>query len=144
MDYYQEAFGSFEPHRDPDAAVKFALDCLLLSGKVGWLQDVLDARSDTLSIAAEPGWQLERRNARVSDPTVYGGWPDSAEFRAYVDPDEFELAHPEAFYDARTFAGFVWVALAVYGRRHPEDMPLVARLLDLLPKRPAPEAAEVG
>ncbi len=133
VDFYDEAYGGFAPHRDEHAAVKFALAALATRRQLARLEPLLADPMAVSGVMGEPGWELERRYPHAPDPGTYAGWPAWADYRAYVDPEEYELAHPEAFYSARAFAGYLWVTLAVQGRRHPEDVPLVRRLLAALP-----------
>ena len=64
----------------------------------------------------------------------YEHWPPGAEFRASVDPDDYELAFPESFYTASAFAGFVRAILRAYVARHPGRAEEAERVKALLAK----------
>ena len=79
-----------------------------------------------------PGWLLERRSE--GDTRGYEHWPPGTEFRASVDPDDYELAFPERFYTASAFAGFVRAILRAYVARHPNRAAEAEHVEALLPK----------
>ena len=120
MSIYQEAFGPYAPHTDPDAAVKFCLQALALDNRLAALADVLKEGSRVSGIGGEPGWELERRDDadRTED---FADWPTGARFRAFVDPGEFELGTPEGFYTRAALLGFVEAIVHAYLACHPNQ-----------------------
>ena len=116
--YKPEAFGVFQPHKDSDAAIKFCLDSIAMDHRFPALARLLDDSTNVGGVGGVPGWLLERRSE--GDTRGYERWPPGAEFRASVDPDDFELAFPEGFYTAPAFAGFVHAILRAYVARHPD------------------------
>ena len=132
-DYFREAFGGFEEHEDPDAAIKFCLNALAMDHAFSRLIRLLSDDRDFDGIGGVPGWALDRwregdKNYEQQD------WPPGAEFRASVDPDEYELAFPEGFYTAPAFAGFVHAILRAYVARHPGRAAEAERVVALLPQ----------
>ncbi|MGI4849641.1 MAG: hypothetical protein ACRYGK_16120, partial [Janthinobacterium lividum] len=61
--------------------------------------------SDLGGIAGDPGWIIERRKTDAIEG--YESWPADCQFRAFVDPDSFELTHPEFFCDEQSFHAFI-------------------------------------
>lgn len=118
MDYFNEAFGGFDPLNDKDSAMKFCLNAVLMDRRFIDLGRLLPDISNVGGIEGEPGWIIERRNE--GDTLGYEGWPDLARFRAFVDPSSYRLAFPEFFCDRSTFASFVRSAVRAYCDRHPE------------------------
>lgn len=117
-DYFNEAFSGFDPHRDKDAAMKFCLNAVLMDQRFSDLQALLPNETALGGIAGEPNWIIERRNDGESQG--YEDWPAFARFRAFVDPDGYELNYPEFFCDKTTFEVFVNSALRAFCNRHPE------------------------
>jgi hypothetical protein len=70
-------------------------------------------------IEGEPGWTLERRDDG-NDMPGYAGWPAGAKYRAYVDPTQYHLAHPEKFYDRTSFQALVTRLVDAFERLHPD------------------------
>jgi hypothetical protein len=115
MDYFS-ALGGFKPQQDADAAVKFALNALLLEGRLDDLAELLSYELG--GVEGEPGWLLERRSIaekgeRLDNPP----WPDGAMFRASVDPDIYRLAHPVCYMTHEEFMGYVNAGLAAFKKR---------------------------
>ena len=118
MDYFNEAFGGFDPLSDKDAAMKFCLNAVLMDCRFVDLDRLLPDVSNVGGIEGEPGWIIERRNE--GDTLGYEGWPELARFRAFVEPDSYGLAFPEFFCDRSTFTSLVSSAVRAYCDRHPE------------------------
>ena len=98
MDYFKAAFGGFAPHRDEDAAVKFALDAVLADHRLQELAEVVVDGSRFGGMQGEPGWMLERRDvADEGNEAAYPGWPAGARFMASVDEDAYRLRYPRYF-----------------------------------------------
>jgi hypothetical protein len=115
MDYFS-TFGGFKPQQDLDAAVKFALNALLLDERVGDLQELLNCELGGLE--GEPGWVLERRSIpekgeRPENPP----WPEGAVFRAYVHPGAYRLTHPEYYMTRERFETYVTACVSAYRAR---------------------------
>lgn len=93
VDYFQEAFGGFAPHRDRDAALKFALDELVVERRFDDLLCLVKGGPDFGGVEGEPGWIIQRR---APGKTVgYERWPADCLFRAHVDPVSYSLKYPE-------------------------------------------------
>ena len=118
MDYFNEAFGGFNPQADRDAALKFCLEAILADRRFVDLDKLLPVKTTCGGIAGEPSWIIERRDE--GETNGYESWPEFALFRAFVDPDGYELAYPEFFCDKSTFAKFVCSAMRAYCDRNPE------------------------
>lgn len=130
MDYLNEAFGGFAPHLDTDAAVKFVLNVILMDDRLDELALLLTEGHDIGGIEGDPGWILERRDlVEGSNLTGYTEWPDWARFRAFVDSDGYELAHPEFFMDKATFYRYALAALQSYVKINPGKMASTAEAL---------------
>lgn len=127
MDYLNLAFGSFAPHLDVDAPVKFALNSLLLDARLDELAALLTERDPVGGIEGDPSWILERRDVGNNMPG-YATWPSGASFRAFVDPDFFEMAHPEFYMSRNTFQMYVTKALNAYLQFNPNSIGLLAKV----------------
>jgi hypothetical protein len=130
-DYFGDAFGTFQPNTDKNAAIKFSLDNVLSGGRWRDLASLLTPGSAIGGVEGVPGWLLERRDEGEPD-SGYPGWPPFARFRAYVDPEEYTLAFPEAFYDVDTFLGYVRKALRAFATHNPDQKHHAEGILDLL------------
>jgi hypothetical protein len=115
VDYFQEAFGGFDPQSDSDAAFKLVLDVIAADVRLADLASLISKESDISGLEGEPGWLLESRG--TADPD----WPATASFRAYVDPAAYALLHSEAFLEASAFYRLVKQILVVHSRRVPDD-----------------------
>jgi hypothetical protein len=120
MDYFQSAFGGLDPHNDPDAAIKFVLNVILMDKNFKFLAHVLPEDSSIGEIGGDPEWTLERR-VMPHAPSAYSQWPAGSRFRAYVDPEGYELAHPECFLDKEGFYRYVLTAIHAYLERNPSE-----------------------
>jgi hypothetical protein len=131
MDLFKAAFGGFAPQTDPDAAAKFCLQTLAADHRLPGLASVLTEGSDIGGIEGVPGWLLERRDD--GDPAPgYAAWPSTAKFRAFVDPQEYELATPEQFYTRAEFLPLVQAIVAAYVARYPDRADALTPLIALL------------
>jgi hypothetical protein len=98
MDYFDEAFGGFRPQIDPDAAVKFALNSLLMDERLSELSCLLTDGHEIGAVEGEPGWIIERRDSGpAGNIDAYAHWSQNAHFYAHVDAEAFQLAHPGFF-----------------------------------------------
>jgi hypothetical protein len=120
MSYFKSAFGGFDPHNDRDAAIKFVLNVILMDKNFAFLAHVIPENSSIGKIGGEPGWTLERRDWPHL-PGAYSQWPDGSRFRAYVDPEDYELAHPECFLDKAGFYRYALAAIHAYLERNPSE-----------------------
>jgi len=132
MDYFQDAFGDFNPHQDQHAAVKFALCITFLDKRFDELSCVLIDGHEIGGMEGEPGWIIERRDTGPSgDMPGYADWPAGAHFHVYVDPDVFELAYPELFMTTDEFHGYVHKLAETY---HAKDASCATALSLMLSK----------
>lgn len=130
MDYFNDAFGGFNPQEDKDAALKFCLDVILADRRFVDLNKLLPVKTTCGGVEGEPGWIIERRDE--GETKGYEDWPEFARFRAFVDPEEYELAYPEFFCDKGTFEKFVSSAIQAYCDRHPEENQEIEAILQKL------------
>jgi hypothetical protein len=115
MDYLKAAFGTFAPHRDEDAAVKFALDAVLADHRLQELAEVVVDGSQFGGMQGEPGWMLERRDVADEDSEkAYPGWPAGARFMASVDEDAYRLKYPKFFMSREAFMKYLVPAIDAY------------------------------
>jgi hypothetical protein len=115
MDYLKAAFGGFAPHRDEDAAVKFALNVVLMDNRVQELAELVVDGSQFGGMEGEPGWMLERRDvADEGNEAAYPGWPAGARFMASVDEEAYWLQHPEYFMSREAFLKYLVPAIDAY------------------------------
>lgn len=115
MDYFKAAFGGFAPHRDEDAAVKFALNVVLMDNRVQELAELVIDGSQFGGMEGEPGWMLERRDvADEGNEAAYPGWPEGARFMASVDEEAFQLQHPQYFMSREAFMKYLVPAIDAY------------------------------
>jgi hypothetical protein len=131
MDYFKAAFGGFAPHRDEDAAVKFALNAVLMDNRLQELAEFIVDGSPFGGIEGEPGWMLERRDvADDGNDTAYPDWPAGARFKASVDEDAYMLPHPEYFMSREAFMKYLVPAIDAYVAADPAKVaaPAVAAL----------------
>jgi len=115
MDYLKAAFGGLAPHRDEDAAVKFALNVVLMDNRVQELAELARDGSQFGGIEGEPGWMLERRDVvDEGNKAAYPGWPAGARFMASVDEDSYRLQHPVFFMTREAFMKYLVLAIDAY------------------------------
>jgi hypothetical protein len=106
-----EAFGYFSPQTDIDAAVKFVFTVIFADERLDELAQLVLDGGELGGMEGEPGWLLERRDEADEHAICYSRWPAGARFRAYVDPEAYELACPEFFMDRVRFMGYLVKAL---------------------------------
>ena len=115
MDYLQQAFGGLNPQTDQDAAVKFALNVILMDGRLRELSCLLIDGHDIGGVEGEPGWMIERRDTGLTgELPYYSEWPMNARFHVHVEPSAFELACPDMFMTAHDFYRYVGRAMDAY------------------------------
>lgn len=115
MDYFKAAFGGFAPHRDEDAAVKFALNVVLMDNRLQELAELVVDGSPFGGIEGEPGWMIERRDvADEENQAAYPGWPAGARFKVSVDEDAYRLQQPEYFMSREAFMKYLALAIDAY------------------------------
>ena len=73
MDYLQQAFGGMNPQADQDAAVKFALNAILMDARLRELSCLLIDGHDIGGVEGEPGWIIERRDTGPAGKLPYSG-----------------------------------------------------------------------
>ncbi len=118
MDYLHAAFGPFEPQRDTQAALKFALNIALMDGRLDELALLLLPGSRIGGVGGEPGWEIDREDSLA------------LHFVARVDSEAFALAHPECRSDRAGLWALLRPMLAVYAAEQPHDQARTERLLD--------------
>lgn len=123
MDYKYLAVGHFEPRKDRDAAMKFGLNVVLMDHRLESLQQLVTPGSRIGGMGGEPGWEIDR--VLSADRSSILG------FEAKVDPDVYELGHPEGSYDAASFWALLRPMLMAYRKANPESAPVVDRILAL-------------
>lgn len=132
MNLFLKAFGSkFEPHLDKDATIKFILNTLLMDRDIDRLIELLDISQNVGGIEGEPSWELEQAEDKDRSLPGYSEWSNWAYFRATVDPDFYELSHPEAYYTTEDFLRFVNLAVAAHLETYPEERNRLAALITL-------------
>ena len=115
MDYLQQAFGGLNPQTDQDAAVKFALNVILMDGRLRELSCLLIDGHDIGGVEGEPGWMIERRDTGLTgELPYYSEWPMNARFHVHVEPSAFELACPDMIMTAHDFYRYVGRAMDAY------------------------------
>lgn len=115
MDYLQQAFGGLNPQTDQDAAVKFALNVILMDGRLRELSCLLIDGHDIGGVEGEPGWMIERRDTGpAGELPYYSEWPMNARFHVHVESSAFELACPDMFLAAHDFYHYVARAMDAY------------------------------
>ncbi|WP_156396848.1 hypothetical protein [Noviherbaspirillum sp. Root189] len=129
-DYLYDAFNGLEPHKDKDAAIKFCLNAVLMDCRFADLETVMRDGADIGGMEGPPGWIIERCDEGATKG--YEDWPESARFRAFVDPESYELAYPEFFCDKPTVEQYVRAAIRAYCNRHPERNKETALILQTL------------
>ena len=131
MDYFRDAFGGFCPQSDEHAAAKFALELLAADDRMNDLVELLTEGDPVGALGGEPCWQLDRRDDgnMASD---YADWPRGAKYRAWVDPEAYDLAYPERFYSKAEFHQLVRAIIDAYLARNPQQVRTVAQVAALL------------
>lgn len=136
MDYLQEAFGNFNPQVDQDAAVKFALNIILMDERLSELSCLITDGHEIGGVEGEPGWIIERRDRGSSgDHPFYADWPKNAHFHVHVEPSAFELAHPDMFMEMREFHCYIRKAVDAYLARNPSQEDAVQLVISKLKKQ---------
>lgn len=115
MDYLQQAFGGLNPQTDKDAAVKIALNAILMDGRLHELSCLLINGHDIGGVEGEPGWIIERRDTGPSgEIPYYAEWPINTCFHVHVESKVFELGYPDMFMDDHEFRRYVGRAMVAY------------------------------
>jgi len=130
-DYAPDAFGGFFPQSDEHAAAKFALNELAMDDRIDDLVELLTEGDPVGALGGEPCWELDRRddgNMAIG----YADWPRGAKYRAWVDPEAYDLAYPEHFYSKAEFHQLVRAIIDVYLARNPHQARTVAKVAALL------------
>jgi hypothetical protein len=131
MDYFRDAFGGFFPQSDEHAAAKLALETLAADDRMDELVDLLTEDDPVGALLGDPGWKLQRRDDG-NTAIGYAAWPRGAKYRAWVDPDAYDLAWPERFYGKVEFHQLVRAILDAYLARNPHEAEQVAKVAALL------------
>ncbi|MDR0587724.1 MAG: hypothetical protein LBG61_01925, partial [Burkholderiales bacterium] len=64
------------------------------------------------------------------DPDIV--WPEGAAFRAYVEPDGYELKYPEMFLTKAELYDYLQKGIDAFLERHPDKLNLVEPLINLM------------
>lgn len=116
-DCFQEAFGEFDPQGDYFFAAKLAVSVLAMEGRFDDLANLLTEGHAIGAVEGCPGWIVERRDSNsLNDVGGNDEWPEGKNYRVYVDPDEFSLAHSEVFLDANVLNKYVEQVVLFYSR----------------------------
>jgi len=130
-DYTPDAFGGFFPQSDEHAAAKFALNELAMDDRIDDLVELLTEGDPVGALGGEPCWQLDRRDD--GDTAIdYDTWPRGAKYRAWVDPEAYDLAYPERYYSKVEFHQLVRAIIDAYLARNPRQAEQVAKVAALL------------
>jgi len=138
-------FDEFDPF-SKDAVIKFAINCLLRydpqrlrefmgpEAEIGADKRAADwgvKRSlNYIGVAGEDMWDITRAIKPFKEPqSIDSTWPDWADYRAYVDPEEYYLEHPEGFYDEATFKRYLMEGLREYIKAHPDKRKEIEQLV---------------
>ncbi len=133
MDYFEDAFGGFEPQTDKDAAIKFCLNAILMDGR---FEDLVRLSTDGEAVGGVegcPGWLLEREDGADAGPPVAssnGRW--DSRFGADVDPEAYALAHPEGVMERKAFLRYAKAALRAFVNRNPSRADAASALASLV------------
>jgi len=130
-DYAPDAFGGFFPQSDEHSAAKFALNLLAMDDRIEDLVMLLTEDDPVGALGGEPCWELERHddgNLAIG----YANWPRGAKYRAWVQPEAYDLAYPERFYSKAEFHQLVRAILDAYVARNPHEAGTVAKVAALL------------
>ncbi|MDM0046630.1 hypothetical protein QTH91_19225 [Variovorax dokdonensis] len=133
MDYLQQAFGGLDPQTDQDAAVKFALNVILMDGRLHELSCLLIDGHDIGGVEGEPGWMIERRDTgSLGELPYYSDWPANARFHVRVEPTAFELASPDMFMTSHDFCHYVGRAMDAYLSEKPAETEMAKLIVSQL------------
>lgn len=114
MDFLRPAFGGLNPQTDQDAAVKLALNSILMDDRLQELSYLLTDDHEIGGIEGEPGWLIERKDTGSSAISYYAEWPKNTSFHVRVEPTAFELAYPDIFMSTSDFYHYVQMAIEAY------------------------------
>lgn len=138
-------FDEFDPF-SKDAVIKFAVDCLL-DYDPQRLREFMGPEAESnaskrlsekgineginyLGISGDGGWTLRRAVKPFKSPdNKDDDWPDWADYRAYVEPEEYYLEHPKGFYDEATFKRYLMEGLREYIKAHPDKRKEIEQLV---------------
>ncbi|UOO87652.1 hypothetical protein [Neisseria arctica] len=85
MNLYNLVFRDLEELLNEDAAIKFALSCLIENERFTELEELLREQSCLGGVEGEPGWLIERRN--LHDQNGYEHWPQEAQLIKMTETD---------------------------------------------------------
>lgn len=135
MDYLQQAFGGLNPQTDQDAAVKFALNAILMDVRLHELLCLLIDGHEIGGVEGEPGWIIERRDTGpAGELPYYSEWPMNARFHVHVDPEVFELTYPDMFMRTHDFHNYVGRAMDAYLTENPIETDTAKLIISQLKK----------
>ena len=142
ISYTFDAFGGFDPLSDKDAAVKYVINTILMEERFSdddvSLMSVLKpgavwflTGTEIFGMGGDGGWEIRRR---PPTPDYFKDieWPEWADFRAYIVPEEYESAYPEFFMTKAQFYGYLRKGINAYLKRHPDRLAKVQPVLDYM------------
>lgn len=112
--FYEKAYGNFDPQNDQNFVVKFVLDLVVVRKDFDKLYELLNGKGNFDIWENEAGWEIERRKKGGEDSVNYNNWPKNADFRIYLDPQEYASNYPELFLSRKTFCTYISRLLLVY------------------------------
>jgi hypothetical protein len=127
-------FDSLDLCKDRDAAIKFALDCILrdrgFTALAEFIADFIAHETKFIGfLGGDGGWAIEYKEQNLTEDLV---WPEGADFCASVDPRDCGLAYPEYFMTKDEFYVYVRKALRAFVERHPDEAALVEPVLAIM------------
>jgi hypothetical protein len=128
MSHSKRPFVNFDPSVDRLAALKVAIDSILVDNRLDDLVELLTPDHRTGGLEGDPGWIVERKD-RVDTHAYNEQWPEWASFRAFVDPAVYRIAEPECFLDRKSFLEVATPFLQAYARTYPVSETKIASLL---------------
>ena len=119
----RRAFPRFSPS-DLDAAMVFCLDVAICHNQANMIMQLIDPASNLGGVEGDPGWIIEKRRDKNS-PEYYDSWPTWAAYRVFLDPQAFEVDHPEYYAIEDEFLRCWETLLSAYSRElgHRKDGP---------------------
>ena len=125
--YYQEAFDGFVMWKDMDAAVRFAINCILMNTDFDRLAIVLSPEHELSGIGdGDADWKIIRRDSRGKNDD----WPDWADFQ--VETNLLIYGCPEIYLAKEDFYAYLKKGFRAFIARHPDKIDLIKPLLTLM------------
>jgi len=132
MDFFTQAFGGFDPCSDRDAAIKFALNSILMDERLNMLRSLIDEGNEIGCIEGQPGWEIERLFVGERGSNAFSERSGLAAYRVSVEPDSYHLTYPECFLEEKHFLSYTLKAVHAYHDRFPNKKELYRELEELI------------